>query len=105
MKQNGNNGQKGFTAALMVLSMIISTGIGTYVLYQAEHGKAGILSAYVDSVKYSKDNLYSESQDHPVAFKKVLQECQTPAGVKGGLPASVCHNVHYVNTQLLGNYS
>lgn len=104
MKQNGNN-EKGFTAALMVLSMMISTGVGTYVLYQVQHGKAGILSAYVDSVKYSKDNLYSESQDHPASFKKVLQECQTQAGVKGGLPASVCRNVHYVNTQLLGHYS
>ena len=102
---NKNSGQKGFTAALLVVSMMISTGVGTYVLWQVQHNKAGILSTYVDSVKYSKDNLYSESQDHPVAFKKMVQECQAQTGVKGGLPASVCHNARYVNTQLLGNYS
>ena len=105
MKQHTNNGQKGFTAALLVVSMMLASAAGTYVIYQVQHNKAGVLSAYVDSVKYSKDNLYSESQDHPAAFQKVVQECQTQAGVKGGLPAIVCHNVQYVNRQLLGNYS
>ena len=105
MKQKNTNGQRGFTAALLVVSMMLASAAGTYVMWQVQHNKAGVLSAYVDSVKYSRSNLYSESQGHPIAFKKILQECQVQAEAKGDLPAIVCRNAHYVNVQLLGHYS
>lgn len=106
MKQK-NHQQKGFTAALLVVSMMIATTAGTYIMYQAQHGKAGILSAYVNSVKFSNSNLYNMSKKHPAQFQAVLAKCQTAAGIEsmgeGGV--SACRNAHYVNVQLLGHYS
>ena len=104
MKQN-TNGQKGFTAALIVISMMAGTALGTYVVYQVQHNKAGLVTKYINAEKYSRTNLYELDQHSKAKFKAMVTECQTRAGVKGGLPASVCRNVHYVNTQLLGHYS
>ena len=94
--------QKGFTAALMVVSMLIGTGLGTYVLYQVAHNKAGIISMYIDSVKYSRDNLYGLDQHNKAKFQAVVAQCRTPAGIRN-MGRAACANVHYVNTQLLGN--
>ena len=95
--------QKGFTAALMVISMLIGTGIGTYVLYQVAHNKAGVISKYIDSVKYSRDNLYGLDQHDKAKFQAAVVKCQTPAGIQS-MGQAACANVHYVNTQFLGNY-
>lgn len=95
--------QKGFTAALMVISMLIGTGLGTYVLYQVAHNKAGIISKYIDSVKYSKDNLYGLDQHHKAKFQAVVAQCQTPAGIQD-MGRVACANAYWVNRQLLGNY-
>ena len=99
MKSN----QKGFTAALMVISMLIGTGLGTYVLYQVAHDKAGIITKYIDSVKYSRDNLYGMDQHSKAQFQAVVAQCQTPAGIRN-MGRVACENAHYVNVQLLGNY-
>ena len=95
--------QKGFTAALMVVSMLIGTGLGTYILYQVAHNKAGIVTKYINSVKYSKVNLDALHQDTPAKFKQVVAQCQTPSGIKA-MGQTACTNARWVNTQLLGNY-
>ncbi|MCR2831012.1 hypothetical protein NR402_12075 [Acidithiobacillus ferrooxidans] len=99
MKSN----QKGFTAALMVVSMLIGTGIGTYVLYQVAHNKAGIISQYINAERYSRSNLYGMDQHDKAQFQAVVAKCQTPAGIQN-MGQVACGNVRYVNTQLLGNY-
>lgn len=107
MKQdtNMNIGQKGFTAALLVISMMAGTAMGTYVVYQVAHNKAGVLSQYINHEKYSRTNLYSLYHDNKVKFKAMVAGCQAQTGVKAGLPAGVCRDVVFVNQQLLGNYS
>ncbi|MHB1880676.1 MAG: hypothetical protein ACYCPA_00470 [Acidithiobacillus sp.] len=94
--------QKGFTAALMVVSMLIGTGFGIYILYQVAHNKAGIVTKYIDSVKYSRDNLYGLDQHNKAKFQAVLAQCRTPAGIQN-MGRAACANARYVNTQLLGN--
>jgi hypothetical protein len=103
MKQNAN-GQKGFTAALMVISMLMGAGLGTYVLYQVAHNKAGIITKYINHEKYSRTNLAALHTDTPAKFKAVMARCQTPAGIKN-MGRAACTNARWVNTQLLGNYS
>lgn len=98
MKQN-TNGQKGFTAALMVISMMAGTAMGTYIVYQVEHNKAGVLSEYINHEKYSKTEIYNLHHVNPVEFKAMVTAC----AVTGSPGARECANVHYVNTQLLGN--
>ena len=98
-----NNNQKGFTAAAMVISMLIGTGLGTYVLYQVAHNKAGIITTYINAERYSKVNLDGLHHDAPAKFKAVLTECQTPAGIKT-MGQVACGNARWVNRQLLGNY-
>ncbi|MBU2717859.1 hypothetical protein HF563_00295 [Acidithiobacillus ferridurans] len=98
-----NHNQKGFTAAAMVVSMFIGTGLSTIVLDQVAHNKAGVLTKYINAEKYGTSNLYSLSQDHPVRFQAVVAKCQTPAGIQD-VGRVACENVHYVNAQLLGNY-
>jgi hypothetical protein len=95
--------EKGFTAALMVISMLIGTGLGTYTVYQVEHNKAGVLSRYINAEKDSRTNLDALHQRAPAKFKQVVAKCQTPAGIKN-MGRAACHNVRWVNTQLLGNY-
>lgn len=107
MKQNVN-GQKGFTAAAMVLSVMFGAAVSTYFIDQVAHNHAGVVTKIINAEKYSRANLYNMSQDrHAGEFKAMVAKCQTTAGIaslgEGGLVA--CKNVHYVNTQLLGNYS
>ena len=95
--------EKGFTAAAMVVSMLVGTALSTYVLDQVQHNKAGVLTQYINAEKYGTANLYSLSQDHPARFQAAVTQCQTAAGIKS-MGRVACGNVHYVNTQLLGNY-
>lgn len=97
------NNQKGFTAAAMMVSMLIGTALGTVVLDQVQNNKAGLLTTYINAEKYSASNLYSLSQDHPARFQAMAQKCQTQAGIES-MGQIACKNVYYVNTQLLGNY-
>jgi hypothetical protein len=99
MKSN----QKGFTAAIMVISMLIGTGIGTYILYQVANNKAGVISKYINAERYSRSNLYALGQHSNAQFRAVVAQCQTPAGIKS-MGRVACANAHYVNAQLLGNY-
>lgn len=103
MEQNANNGQKGFTAAAMVISMFIGAALGTIVLDQVQSNQAGVLTRYINAEKYGTANLYSLSQDRPARFQAVVEKCQTPAGIKS-MGRVACSNVRYVNVQLLGNY-
>ena len=95
--------QKGFTAALMVVSMLIGTGLGTYVLYQVAHNKAGIVSKYINAERYSRSNLYGLDQHNKAQFQAVVAQCQTPAGIQD-MGQVACGNARWVNRQLLGNY-
>lgn len=97
------NNQTGFTAAAMVVSMLIGTGLSTYFLDQVAHNHAGIVTKYINAEKYGTANLYNLSQDHPARFQAAVTQCQTAAGIKS-MGRVACGNVHYVNTQLLGNY-
>lgn len=100
MKHNAN-GQKGFTAALMAVSMLAGTGLGPYMVYRVEHNKAGVLSEYINHEKYSKTEIYNLHHVNPVKFKAMVTAC----AVTGAPGPKECANVHYVNAQLLGHYS